>query len=33
VIDEEEGRDKGRDDLDDEIERRRLRPIEEMERK
>jgi hypothetical protein len=33
VIDEEEGRDKGRDDLDDKIESRRFRPIEEMEGK
>jgi hypothetical protein len=33
VIDAEEGRDERRDDLNDEIERRGLRPIEEIEGK
>jgi hypothetical protein len=33
VIDDEEGIDERRDDLNDEIERRRLRPVEEIERK
>jgi hypothetical protein len=32
VIDEEKGRDERRDDLNDEIERRGLGPIEEIER-
>jgi hypothetical protein len=33
LIDRKKGRDKGRDDSDDEIERRGFRPIEERERK
>jgi hypothetical protein len=32
MIDEEEGRDKTRDELNDEIERRGFRPVEEIER-